>query len=246
MIKKNQLVMMLALLSATPHLTLWAVESNQGSKKVSATRLKLDYNEGDSMINNRKIKKIVDLINKAGKIPQNSEKLEAYDKGIGSIGSTLLFCPVFQSQINDSDFKNATKDCKPEDVKIFTDFMQTLTDNVNTFRAKVLNDMQKEVNEFGSIEPQDRVCHNDHDLKSHREIIELFRNSAKIDPKVMRADDTLEDEPFIVVLKKLLEIRKDAINSTSQSRKYKSVKLATEKLMLYNKIFNEIMTNLIK
>ena len=49
MIKKNQLVMMLALLSATPHLTLWAVESNQGPKKVSATRLDLNGNEGDSM-----------------------------------------------------------------------------------------------------------------------------------------------------------------------------------------------------
>ena len=55
MLKINPLVIMLALLSATPHLTLWAVESTQEPKKVSTSMFEINDGDGLCLGNAKKL-----------------------------------------------------------------------------------------------------------------------------------------------------------------------------------------------
>ena len=162
MIKKNPLVMMLALLSATPHLTLWAVESNQGPKKVSAQVSKpmFDINDDSSrslILANKLSADLLKRINEIDKIRKNAKKFGPYDKCIEEIESrpydkcieaiALVFrkSSFLADVINSDIFKDETKSDKIEDTNKVKYFLGVLTENIKNFKEYVLNDMQTEV-----------------------------------------------------------------------------------------------------
>ncbi len=152
MLKINPLVIMLALLSATPHLTLWAVESTQEPKKVSTSMFEINDGDGLCLGNAKKLaNELASFIKDMDLTFESSYSTESgsYKKSIGTMDTTLLLVSKLQKRILSDDFKNEqridkSKIHKKESNKI-QHFLNLLNDCILNVNTNGLSNADKEM-----------------------------------------------------------------------------------------------------